>query len=1277
VLLLAASPVLSSEGVSVRWPSKAIESTRSTALEGHRTTEIVPPPFEEVCFGDFDDQQQYPTPAELEKLLTRVHGPQHSISETTKRLSIGDRRISRISGVFRLNTPWNHDTTLRLSLIDPQLFQLHFWRGDCGVTLRYCPAAVKTWGAYGTTRRSKTPYPATPFPATYADWALDCGRFRRCGLGTFEVRYHNGNIVLTRGDLLLLSVPLDGLPTEVYLQGSALVRGMSIYRSTGGPKPPEPDPVVLCVDKPAEETWQTALANGVAFQKLPDGAVQLAAEANAPTAQAGLRIPGPGLYQYIFELQGPHVGTGIFLAGRDGRQLARFAFYRDTTTRRTTFAYLAPDLEATELEYHFERAMVPYAGTHQWVRLTLGGGVMKCWTSGDRVHWSQSIWSPLAVQGPVEQVGLYCIRTDQQRSIELRSLEVRRLEALSSLAPEEIQRRVGSLADCATIDDWDDRVAESQPPDVPPDVWQRACILRTLADNPYFSLGGKLINRLIEQVVDDTLPDDTLPDKGDLHSQLKLLDEAAILIHCLDAQATKPFLRHYERLGMQWMRAGHPNPLNTVAAAVMRTPIWNFDRQNAWPDRLFRHELLARAAEDRWPEVQELFASIDFWTRADRLENRRLSCGSEVQHVVDWAEFQIERRRTAPTPGESFSGPLAWRSPLIERLSKEAYNVAAEFRSAIEAGAYTEACQIISSSAVADLSGLLPDAEDRRLLVSMPAAVELAMQTSPDLQRVMQQHFGELGWLRLKQAIAAGDPAAVKAVTVQLYGTAAAAEAHVWLGDRLLSAGRIAQAAGHYRHALPDASAQQRDALFARLRLAGAILGRDVGRPVTAAVQIGNEKIPAAEFEQMVQQIRHANRHAYATAHSTADLSTVTGAYEAHPWARIDGRQVQPSPHVPEDGFDLAARQTTAVVVDGQMIVNNRVELTVFDLGNGKRQWSDHREVGTENSHWPAVPMRPTVTDKLIFTRLMTDAGPELACFDRLTGEQLWRQQSSDYVACDPLLVGQDLFALTVAKDEGSKLSLRLAQFDCHCGRLHRETLLAEFDDRWQGRLPCQAIETEGKIVTTAAGCVVCCDPSGRLNWIRQQVWIPAPSNEYSKAVTWFHRRHFPPPVAAGRVYATQPGVWNIECLDLQSGRLVWRKAVPEMTALLGRFDQRLIVETTDGFLAKDADSGDTLWRHRADNRTEAWLCRPGPGIVYTQLADGTDRARQTQLALVHLDPADGEVLGRSTFDVPPHENPRCGPLVGNGSRYWLFTAAADKPAVGEILELTPVARKN
>ena len=56
-----------------------------------------------------------------------------------------------------------------------------------------------------------------------------------------------------------------------------------------------------------------------------------------------------------------------------------------------------------------------------------------------------------------------------------------------------------------------------------------------------------------------------------------------------------------------------------------------------------------------------------------------------------------------------------------------------------------------------------------------------------------------------------------------------------------------------------------------------------------------------------------------------------------------------------------------------------------------------------------------------------------------------------------------------------------------------------------------------------------------------------------------------PPLVAEERVYATQPGVWGVECMDIESGRLLWRQGDGDLTRLAGMVGERLILSTSWG----------------------------------------------------------------------------------------------------------------
>jgi hypothetical protein len=87
--------------------------------------------------------------------------------------------------------------------------------------------------------------------------ATDGGRNARSIAGAYQFRHQDRSMVLTKGDVRLLTAPLDAPPTDVYLEGSGLLlREIDVWRS--GPAPPEPareNSVVLAGDQPAALAW--------------------------------------------------------------------------------------------------------------------------------------------------------------------------------------------------------------------------------------------------------------------------------------------------------------------------------------------------------------------------------------------------------------------------------------------------------------------------------------------------------------------------------------------------------------------------------------------------------------------------------------------------------------------------------------------------------------------------------------------------------------------------------------------------------------------------------------------------------------------------------------------------------------------------------------------------------------------------------------------------------------------------------------------------------------
>jgi outer membrane protein assembly factor BamB len=1222
------------------------------------------PRFESVCFDDFDDLKGYPSAEELRLLLDPVPGQPNKIAATKR----GSKSICNLAGWRRLKAPWQNDSVWRLGLSEVKDLDLHFWAGREGITLRLYPGMYGTWVAYNTTRGGNEPQ-----PRTMALWALDNGKYARSRTGTVEVRFQGGRLVLTRGDLVLLSVPFPGLPQEVYLQGTLNVRGMTMLSSGPAPLPAATKrTAVLRVDKPAAVAWRLTpaeAAQGVQFTKLPDGRVELAAAADVKTAQAAMSIGKPGLYEYLFEVEDAEPGSGVFLGDEQGEPLFRVGFARHVETGQTVFCPGLPNATDVEKSYNPVYAAAPLAGRRQWLRVVYGAGLARCYTSGDGLDWSEIQPNPIHVSGRCATVGLYCAAAKARRAIKLRSLEIRRLDALASLAPAELVERAAAPEATKSPADWHAHATQSQPPEVAPGVWRRACAIRALGDNLPHALGQPVLTWLL---------DDVLTAAGDWQSKLRALDEAALLVEVgtYGSQPNCPDLGAlYERLGQELCRQGHAAPLKTISAAMLRTPSWNI-RSDPFPQDLVHCELLVLAQQERWAEVSQCCRRLRYFLRLGDPSYYTPPWKEQADatlHLLRWAEAQAwlsaPRLPTAELPrGKGSLSRKQWRHPLAEHVSKESFSLLAEFDAAVSSGEYRGACQVVSSWSNAEGGGLLPAAKDQRLLQSLAAIMESAMQNAPELRQTMREHYAPVGRLRLKQATTDGDAAAVAAVVLQFYGTEAAADAHLWLGDRWLSRGEAGRAIGHYRESLPNVPAERREGVLARLRLAGAMLGRNAGGPAAAPVELGHARFTAAEFERLVAQLRQARQGNGSGAEAAGEAAAVEtpspapGEYGVRPWARLDA---------PNDVLPWGGRGTHAVATGERLIVTTPAVQVAFDLGSGQQKWLHRPSSKSKKSNAAATPRPAVGPGGRLFACRGDDAGSELVCLDAADGRVVWSAApgSNVLVVSDPMLAGRDLYAVCSVPRSDGTLSLELAILDPQSGRLQSRVALLEFADLWSGVIPCRATLAENRIVGTAGGTVFCCDLLGRMSWVRRQIWSPRPEKG-GDAPLWRQQPHEPPLVAGARVYATQPGVWAVECLDLETGRLVWRRGLFDVTDVLGCIERRLIVGTVSGLLALDADSGNTLWRCDVENRLDLQYCGPDGRILCARLQEPTDSKRARQPTLAWVDPSNGRTTAEAPLDIGMKQDATFGPLVVCGARQWVLLTRAEKSKDREVLEL-------
>jgi hypothetical protein len=120
--------------------------------------------------------------------------------------------------------------------------------------------------------------------------------------------------------------------------------------------------------------------------------------------------------------------------------------------------------------------------------------------------------------------------------------------------------------------------------------------------------------------------------------------------------------------------------------------------------------------------------------------------------------------------------------------------------------------------------------------------------------------------------------------------------------------------------------------------------------------------------------------------------------------------------------------------------------------------------------------------------------------------------------------------------------------------------------------------------------------------------------------------------------------------------------------------DWRLIVETGDGFLALDGDSGETLWRREEPlPRLEGRFLGGAGGLCYVrQIAGMRDDDKEPRPELVWLDGKSGHQTASFVLNDLRRNDLRFGPLVVHKERVWAFIGAGPNDPNRDVIGLTP-----
>lgn len=1171
-----------------------------------------------------------PDDKSLDRWLTQVEKLPLKLSSQP----IAGTPCGRFEGLARLRQPLVDGGALRMASPDFDALRVHVWHGTKGVTFDGFKQPLR-WVAYATTRDG-----AEPLPAGSVTVARDDGRAIRvnpAGVHRIELRYADGMVTLARGDVRLVEAALAGPPTDVVFEGAATFRDMAMVAAAPIPSlrssAARPTTDLLAA---GADAWVRGGDQTAGFVVHDDGTATLSAADTKQPAWAVLPVTAAaGLREFVVRLEGVTPGSGLVLTDGKNSPQSVLRFLANTNAPGTVqLDRKPPGDNALESAEPLAARPFMFVGETVWLRLRRCGGVQRLDVSSNGHSWVHGA----ELQPACAAIGLHAVPHPSGRSITMAALGQAAFPRLESLAPAELLEIAVELPPQGPFAAWLTAADAAKPPAADVGAWRRACALKAIAGNAAKDLAIDLLGFLWRESLDSEMP---------MEARQDLLDDILSLAPVVNEPAAATRIAGlFTSLGASLAAAGKPSCFSAISPGLATAAIQSGEPFSPFPEPLARREIIGLLAGGDADAVRRLEERLAFFGFTAKPRN---------DVFFTWADaFAASRLGGTPQPLAA-----AWRHPLRRAPGKESLSVQVELAAALAGEEWQDVCRLFDAAAAHDEIDLLPDRDDPDLLVSLPVAVATAMRDEPRLQAAMRENRERIAGLRLLEATATGNAAAVETMTVQFHGTAAAAEGHVWLGDRSLAAGRFAAARRHYEAAAPaiPPSAEKQGQ-----RVATAIdLARRLGVGNAAAATTPAASLPASDSLVAMPVAR------------------LEGDVGGNP-AGLPGPLAQGGIDWPPHAVDWVARQLAVVPLADRLLVSNRFQLASHDPATGAVQWRAGLGGDAAAAHdWPGHPMRPVADAERAYVRRLRKAGPAVAGITLTDGAVAWelpatpeRQFVSDLLPAD----GDTLVVCAARKVEES-YQLSLVTLDAVTGRVVGEAYLVALGSEWWAIRDCQLVADGGGWIVVAGGSVIACDESGRVRWVRQDLWLPPAVDAF-----WMLTSQGSTLVRDGRVHVVQPGVPGLVTLDAESGRVCWRLADPAVSRIRGLAEGRLIVERigslvaaaaapageTGDLLALDAATGSREWRFGPADLLDASLVTDDGLFVAVRDPVADKNARVA--TLVRLDPATGQATHRWPLAACEAPQPFLGPLVPTAGGLRVFFGRGAGDATRDLLRL-------
>ena len=1082
-----------------------------------------------VLFWDPAEREDYSWQKDLKELL----GPAPAVDQRAKSV--------RLNGVHQLRKLPTERSMLRFCVRGE--FRTEFWTGQQGARL-----VLDRHGdlhGYVLSREQGKP-PACLAASHEAAWTL-------LPRGPVDLRWQDGEIVLARGDVLLLRVPLKEPPAEGRLESNGTLRLLQALDCRPLPAPPRPGHIVLDTRRPAELEWRTRATGGAAIQRREDGSLRLSAEQPDASAAAEYSADIAAGVEIEFQVSGATAGSCIGWSEGEGRS-ARGMHVLESRRGRL-FAETSDEREAARAE----EAGLFVPGVF-WVRLTCGLSGWQLHVGPDGSHYGRfGKWTGYPSEAVQKfRLGVLLAPRQGHREISITQVRLRRLDALQRFAQPDLIARVPATDHLPRDGNWAlaaaSAFAAARPAGTDPGQWALACNIALLAR------AVPLQQRLAAAagVVSSVLAE---PARVELSAET--LREAAIIGAQDDPEHR---VRCYDSLAATCVAAGRSDFLGLLLADAVATPGSSAGkREDAgfFPPGLLRRRLLDLAQRRQWRELRLESARFVYLMRDEQGELRSPRDRHDLLRLALWARAEANSALEEKERDPSAPPPVEWTHPLLPQSQRQAMNVVGELHAALRAGDAGHAAEILARQPLQD--GILAVSSDGDLFESAYTHVKGLLRRAPELVAALDRRFASLGMFRLRTAEAAGDTKALEGLAVQFWGTEPGFHAALLLADRDLSTGDFCSAVARYRMLLERSPPEQRQTLAAKLRLASALLGEPEGKPITDQVALPGGTLPAAQFERLVNQA--AGAHKAPGGWKLEDQARPAPGKGPLQFARLAELPAGAGDNRPP------SRQASLVLDGRNLLASFRGRLHSVDGQSGQVLWSQDL-AGRSRKYWPSGPDVPVVASGRIFVRGASGSTEGLLCLDGQSGKVLWRQSYDGPVLAGPVLAASWLYVVTARASLGD-WEVCLRRISPQTGESRMAERVARLRDDQRQPAIGTPVQAGDKLIIPLGASVVCCTLEGEVCWLRRLLYVP-PDVDASLVA---EPRSFEPLVLDGDILVNCPSTPGLTRIKVATGERVWSYLQPDLRAVIGKAGAHVLVASQRYLEALDPATGAAAWR--------------------------------------------------------------------------------------------------